>query len=84
MYNYENIGMPQGWQCPVCKRVYSPSTPMCYCCGGDTIASNVTTNPKEIDWKTLLTTITANVDPNAEPKVHLEDTDGIFPFKTEV
>lgn len=22
----------QGWQCPTCKRVYSPSTPMCYQC----------------------------------------------------
>ena len=25
----------QGWQCPVCKRVYSPSTLMCLYCGGD-------------------------------------------------
>lgn len=24
---------PQGWQCPICKRVYSPTTPMCYYCG---------------------------------------------------
>ena len=23
----------QGWQCPICKRVYSPSTPMCWYCG---------------------------------------------------
>ena len=23
----------QGWQCPICKRVYSPTTPMCYYCG---------------------------------------------------
>jgi len=22
----------QGWQCPVCKSVYSPSTPMCMRC----------------------------------------------------
>lgn len=22
----------QGWQCPVCKRVYSPITPTCYHC----------------------------------------------------
>lgn len=20
----------QGWQCPICKRVYSPMTAMCY------------------------------------------------------
>lgn len=24
----------QGWQCPVCKRVYSPLTSMCLYCGG--------------------------------------------------
>lgn len=23
----------QGWQCPICKRVYSPTTFMCYYCG---------------------------------------------------
>ena len=23
----------QGWQCPICKRVYSPTTPMCFYCG---------------------------------------------------
>jgi len=22
----------QGWQCPVCKKVYAPSTPMCFDC----------------------------------------------------
>ena len=27
---------PQGWQCPVCKRVYSPTTIMCFYCGGET------------------------------------------------
>ena len=25
----------QGWQCPICKRVYSPSTPCCFTCGND-------------------------------------------------
>lgn len=29
----------QGWQCPICKRVYSPFTMMCYYCGGDTVMS---------------------------------------------
>ena len=33
--------IPQGWQCPVCKRVYSPSTPMCYWC----VNTNVTNAP---------------------------------------
>lgn len=25
----------QGWQCPICKRVYSPDTPCCWYCGND-------------------------------------------------
>ena len=25
----------QGWQCPICKRVYTPGVPMCFYCGGD-------------------------------------------------
>ena len=24
--------IPQGWQCPVCGRVYSPTSPMCLYC----------------------------------------------------
>lgn len=31
MYNFEQ----QGWQCPICKRVYSPFTPSCFACGGE-------------------------------------------------
>ena len=34
---------PQGWQCPVCKRVYSPDTTMCLFCGNtDTITTTGT------------------------------------------
>jgi len=25
----------QGWQCPICKRVYAPDVPMCFYCGSD-------------------------------------------------
>lgn len=33
----------QGWQCPICKRVYSPHTFMCYFCGNqETVASTGT------------------------------------------
>ena len=35
---------PQGWQCPVCKRVFSPSTPWCYFCGGGEEKMVTTTN----------------------------------------
>jgi len=32
----------QGWQCPICKRVYSPTTAMCFYCGGDTKSTTAT------------------------------------------
>lgn len=28
------FGASKGWQCPICGRVYSPTTPMCFYCGG--------------------------------------------------
>lgn len=31
----------QGWVCPKCGRVYSPTTPMCYYCGNG-MTSNYT------------------------------------------
>ena len=34
---------PQGWQCPVCKRVYSPSYPWCIFCGNETTTTTTTT-----------------------------------------
>ena len=27
------VSVWQGWQCPICKRVYSPFTQMCLYCG---------------------------------------------------
>ena len=36
-FEYYNSGFaPQGWQCPICGRVYSPTTPMCYYCSRKT------------------------------------------------
>lgn len=46
--NFNGIFAPQGWQCPICKRVYSPTTPMCWYCGGKEISTNkVTMNDSE-------------------------------------
>ena len=45
---YEMLGAPQGWQCPICKRIYSPTTPMCYYCGGK--QTYATTNTNNVDW----------------------------------
>ena len=56
----------QGWQCPICKKVYSPSTPWCYYCGGESKISTtaeasldcwqnepilLTSNPPKLVWK---------------------------------
>ena len=42
----------QGWQCPICKRVYSPTTPMCYYCGNGVpyTVSSTTVGDSVIDW----------------------------------
>lgn len=34
----------QGWQCPICKRVYSPYTSMCHYCGGDNHITTTSSN----------------------------------------
>ncbi|HEU4602626.1 MAG TPA: hypothetical protein VFS24_11685 [Steroidobacteraceae bacterium] len=34
--NIPNVwAAPQGWQCPMCRRVYSPTQPMCMYCPED-------------------------------------------------
>ena len=38
----------QGWQCPICGAVYSPTTPMCYNCTGKTKTYTVSTGTKEV------------------------------------
>jgi len=38
----------QGWQCPICKKVYAPSTHMCFYCP-----------PKEQTWTSNNTTSNA-------------------------
>ena len=40
---------PQGWQCPICGRVYSPSSPMCWYCNTGTTNTNSTGNFK-VEW----------------------------------
>lgn len=41
LLNTQSGFIQQGWQCPICKRVYSPSTPCCFYCGDN---STTTTN----------------------------------------
>lgn len=34
---------PQGWQCPICKTVYSPNTPVCFYCNPNSTRTTATT-----------------------------------------
>lgn len=36
------MSVPQGWMCPVCKRVYSPSYPWCNFCGNEKTETTTT------------------------------------------
>jgi uncharacterized OB-fold protein len=40
----ELFGVMQGWQCPICKRVYSPYTSMCRYCGGNNYTTTTSSN----------------------------------------
>ena len=44
---FQSNFIPQGWECPKCKRVYSPTTNMCSNCPTQTITTSSTnTNNK--------------------------------------
>ena len=43
MFDNENPFNPQGWRCPICKRVYSPTTSLCLYCGNKQYTANVAT-----------------------------------------
>ena len=39
---FNGLFAQQGWQCPICKRVYSPFTQMCHYCGNSLSEINIT------------------------------------------
>ena len=45
MYEFP-MTAPQGWQCPICKRVYSPTYPWCIFCGNEQTTTTTTTTVK--------------------------------------
>lgn len=68
----------QGWQCPICKRIYSPFTPCCFYCGGEAIIET-STNPNStgyIDWQKQQT-ITAYIPQEDTTKTGKLDIGGI-------
>lgn len=52
MYNPNYIDWsPQGWRCPVCGRVYSPTTPMCfYCSNKEGTVQTTGTSINDSEW----------------------------------
>lgn len=47
--NNEFLMAPRGWVCPICGRVYSPTTSMCYYCGGELKTTTYTTSIENVD-----------------------------------
>ena len=43
--DYEKLPPQRGWQCPLCGRVYSPTTMMCFYCGNNKEKENT-----YLDW----------------------------------
>lgn len=58
----------QGWQCPLCKRVYSPFTPCCLYCGaeGMTKTSTDTNSTGYVDWQQQQSITTAKYIPRED------------------
>lgn len=61
--NFEKIPPQQGWQCPICGRVYSPTTAMCFYCGNEETTSTTTYT---IKWPYQQDTIKKNKKCNGE------------------
>jgi uncharacterized OB-fold protein len=53
MHDYNVSPAPQGWECPKCKRIYSPSTMMCLYCPTTTITHTSTTFPNIGSYPTV-------------------------------
>lgn len=45
MSNFNDLTIPQGWECPKCKRVYSPTTIMCIACPQYTKSTTTSDTP---------------------------------------
>lgn len=54
-YEVPGFGVQQGWQCPICKRVYAPFVSECFNCGRVNVVTNVEVEniSSEIDWSRL-------------------------------
>lgn len=83
-YNY-NVG----WQCPICKHVYSPTVTQCpYCGNSDTVASDRVAIEKHDgewtinDYKPYTVTLTSNNTPHTTYASSVQETEP--PLKDKV
>lgn len=73
MENLNYSGAQQGWQCPICKTVYSPFTPMCYYCGEAGMTKTSTgTGTADVDWQKQPSVTIANHEIRWTDKVWLD------------
>lgn len=40
-----------GWQCPICKTVYSPDTPVCFYCNPNSNETTTAGYKDYLDWR---------------------------------
>ena len=64
---FQTTYVPQGWECPKCKRVYSPTTSMCSHCPQNT--TSVTTSGTSLTFTHSFLSNTPS--PTAKTKCHL-------------
>lgn len=38
--DFGKMPVQQGWQCPICGKIYSPMIPMCFYCGNETTTAS--------------------------------------------
>ena len=59
---YQTNFIPQGWECPKCKRVYSPTTSMCAHCPTQTMTGTTSTSIQFSEFGTTGTSLTHNFE----------------------
>ena len=80
--NVQFFGAPQGWRCPVCGNVYSPTMPFCtFCAGRDSSYKTDTTAIPSEDMKRSMPMLSPYVV-SARPQVALEEI--IAPIKEKI